>query len=118
MAVRMTALAVMSRSIATRQTCSYNGAGIRIVMCAVSSVILTVVPFRSSSIDGSRLGSWVSTQRSTKDALSADRRQRLEAVDDWTWVARASPFCPPSAHRMTAFGVSRCLRPRHPSAQA
>ena len=34
---------------------------------------------------GVRLGQWVSAQRSGREQLSAERRERLEAVPGWTW---------------------------------
>ena len=46
------------------------------------------VPQRHRTADGFRLGTWVGSQRSKHDRLSADRRKRLEAVDGWVWHAR------------------------------
>ena len=48
------------------------------------------VPQRHRTADGFRLGAWVAKQRYKKDTLSADRRQRLDAVDGWVWNARPS----------------------------
>jgi hypothetical protein len=38
-------------------------------------------------LDGFNLGSWVSIQRSTKDSLSPERRQRLDDIG-FVWDAR------------------------------
>ena len=48
------------------------------------------VPQSFRTAEGYRLGQWVGVQRSTKDRMSADRRQRLEAVMGWVWDATTS----------------------------
>ena len=48
------------------------------------------VPQTYRTAEGYGLGTWVGLQRFTKDTMSADRRQRLEAVDGWVWDARPS----------------------------
>jgi len=48
------------------------------------------VPNLYRTAEGGRLGQWVNSQRSTKDTMSADRRERLEAVKGWVWDARSS----------------------------
>jgi len=43
------------------------------------------VPQRFKTDDGYLLGTWVQNQRNRKDAMEPDRRQRLEALPDWSW---------------------------------
>jgi Helicase associated domain len=43
------------------------------------------VPITYTTDDGYRLGSWITNQRVTRDKMSIDRRQRLEALSDWSW---------------------------------
>jgi len=47
------------------------------------------VPTMFKTKDGFRLGTWVSTQRGTKDSLSAERRKLLESLKGWVWDARS-----------------------------
>ena len=46
------------------------------------------VPQSYRTAAGYRLGTWVRVQRRQQDSMSADRRQRLEAVDGWVWDAQ------------------------------
>jgi hypothetical protein len=50
------------------------------------------VPGSYRTAEGYLLGSWVTDQRVRKDVLSADRRQRLEAVDGWVWKVLAAEW--------------------------
>jgi len=43
------------------------------------------VPQGFKTKDGLNLGSWVGTQRQTKDSLSVERRSLLESLKGWTW---------------------------------
>lgn len=38
------------------------------------------------------LGAWVNSQRTTREALPEDRRQRLEAIPGWVWDAHAAAW--------------------------
>jgi len=51
-------------------------------------------PVKSYRVDGYALGSWVNSQRHMhrKDTLSADRRQRLQDLADWSWDPRADDW--------------------------
>ena len=49
------------------------------------------VPQSYRTAEGYRLGQWVSVQRSRKDSLSADRRERLKALKGWVWKAELGP---------------------------
>jgi Helicase associated domain len=42
--------------------------------------------------DGFRLGGWVSTQKSRKDTINVDRRQRLEGLRGWSWSVRSDKW--------------------------
>jgi len=44
-------------------------------------------PAQDLVVDEYRLGQWVSGQRAARGRLTAERRERLEALPDWTWDA-------------------------------
>jgi len=48
------------------------------------------VPASHRTAAGFRLGRWLKFQRTRKDKMSADRRQRMEALPGWVWVANRS----------------------------
>jgi hypothetical protein len=50
------------------------------------------VPTRHKTDDSYRLGSWVNNQRTVKDTMEPDRRQRLEALPGWVWDARSDQW--------------------------
>ena len=50
------------------------------------------VPPTFKADDGYRLGQWVSNQRSHKDTMALDRRQRLEALPGWSWDPRSDQW--------------------------
>jgi superfamily II DNA or RNA helicase len=43
------------------------------------------VPKRHETSEGYKLGIWISTQRSSKEQLTEDRKARLEALNGWVW---------------------------------
>jgi len=50
------------------------------------------VPVTFKTKDGFNLGSWVGTQRRTKDSLSAERFRLLESCKGWSWDALADQW--------------------------
>ena len=47
-----------------------------------------LVPATHVTSDGSKLGTWVNKQRTTRTTMPAERKSRLEALPGWTWDAR------------------------------
>jgi hypothetical protein len=47
------------------------------------------VPRGSKTDDGNGLGGWIVRQRTNKEKISPDRRQRLESLPGWSWDARS-----------------------------
>lgn len=47
----------------------------------------SLVPKEFKTKDGTNLGDWVSSQRKTKDSISASRKERLESLYGWAWDA-------------------------------
>jgi len=50
------------------------------------------VPARYVTPDGYRLGNWVNTQRTNRLSISQDRIERLEALPEWVWSAKAKDY--------------------------
>ena len=46
-------------------------------------------PAKSLTVNGYRLGEWVSWQRGSRSSVSAERIARLERLPSWTWDARS-----------------------------
>ena len=42
-------------------------------------------PHKFKTDDGFMLGYWVKNKRRSKDSLTAEQRQQLEALDGWSW---------------------------------
>jgi Helicase associated domain len=67
------------------------------------------------TVDGYRLGGWVTTQRNfrAREKLDKDRQQRLSNVPGWTWDARADQWEEGFSHLLRyidQYGHARVLR--------
>ena len=58
----------------------------------------TRVPKGYCDEDGYQLGNWIAGQRRLKSKLSADRRERLEALDGWEWDVHGAKWEEGFAH--------------------
>jgi Helicase associated domain len=50
------------------------------------------VPAKHKTGNGYRLGMWVSVQRTEKETMNPDRRQRLQELPNWSWNVRTDQW--------------------------
>jgi hypothetical protein len=68
---------------------------------------------RYKTKDGYRLGAWVAKQRSTKDTMGADHRQRLETLPGWSWDRNSEKWEEGYSHlKMYSDREGHCRLPR------
>ena len=66
----------------------------------------TSIPRSYVTVDGFRLGQWVTTQRSTRESLEPERQTRLEALKGWSWDPQTQKWEDGFAH-LEAYALAK-----------